>query len=424
VTIVAFSAILLLLLGTLLDVPVVVILAIVVLVIETVGQVWARYGLRDVTYTRRLDRDRISWGEEIDLSIEVWNRKRLPLAWLRAEDGATAGVVVRERPLVVGRRGGAVLRNAWTLAPFERVTRRYHLGAERRGVYQLGPVDLAVGDLSARQAAETRLDDVVRFLVRPRIVPARPIPRRDRPGGTERATFGLSEDASRFAGIREYAPGDPVRRVHARASARLGRPVVKRFEPSREREVLIALDVESEGARTGRAAEAEEVEALFVVAASLTRSLALERAAIGLAAAGYHRAESRFAYLPVSEAPGQAERIFDLLARLSAEPSASFERLIGRILQSVRSGTTVVVLTARNPSPYLGHLRRLERAGCPVLVVASGSGGVADAGAAHAAGFPARTVRLDGPWRTATGVVTGTGSGIGAGSVAGAGAIG
>jgi hypothetical protein len=126
----------------------------------------------------------------------------------------------------------------------------------------------------------------------------------------------------------------------------------------------------------------------------------------------------------VSEAPGQAERVFDLLARLSAEPSAPFERLIGRILQSVRSGTTVVVLTARNPSPYLGHLRRLERAGCPVLVIACGLAGIADAGAARGAGFAARTVRLDGPWRTATGVVAVAGVVANTGVVGGAEAAG
>ncbi|HXI79346.1 MAG TPA: DUF58 domain-containing protein [Verrucomicrobiae bacterium] len=406
-TIVAFGAILLLLLGVFLAVPVVVILSIVVLVVELVGQVWARFGLKDVTYVRRLDRDRIGWGEEIPVAIEVWNRKRLPLAWLRAEDAASAGVVVRERAVAVGRRGAFVLRNAWTLAPFERVVRHYHVGADGRGVYQLGPVDLSVGDLTAREAAEERRDDTARFLVRPRIVPARSIPRRDRPGGVERATFGLTEDTSRFAGIREYAPGDPVRRIHARSSARLGRPVVKRFEPSRDREVLIALDVESAGPTRDPATDAEEVESLFVVAASLTRSLALEHASIGLAAAGYHHAESRFAFLPVSESPGQAERILDLLARLSAEPSAPFERLLGLVLRSIRAGTTVAVLTGRNPSTYLAHLRRLEAAGCPVLVIACGPAGGSDAGAARAAGFAARTVRLDGPWRTAQGLVGG-----------------
>lgn len=399
---VAFAAILLLLLGTFLDVPVAVILSIVVLTIEIIRQVWTRFGLSGVTYRRRLERDRMTWGEEIPATVEVWNRKRLPLAWLRADDDATPGVVVRERGLAIGRHGGRVLRNAWTLAPFERVIRHYHVGAERRGVYELGPVELSVGDLFARQAASEERPGVDRFLVRPRSVPTAALRRRDTWGGTDRANAGLTEDPSRFAGIRDYAPGDPVRRIHPRASARLGRPVVKRFEPSRDREVLIALDVQTaSGPAWETAFDADEVEALFVVAASLARSLAMERAAFGLAAAGYHGAESRFAMLPVSEAPGQGERVLDLLARLSAHPSAPFERLLGLILRAVRTGTTILVVTARDPFPFVGHLRRLERAGCPVVVVACGPNGVADADAARAAGLSARSARLDGPWRTA-----------------------
>ncbi|HEX5824967.1 MAG TPA: hypothetical protein VFY18_10970, partial [Candidatus Limnocylindrales bacterium] len=203
---VAFAAILLLLLGTFLDVPVAVILAIVVLTIEIVGQVWSRIGLSGVTYERRLERDRMTWGEQIPTAIEVWNRKRLPLAWLRADDDATPGVVVRERGLAIGRHGGRVLRNAWTLAPFERVIRHYHVGAERRGVYELGPVGLSVGDLFAREAASEQRPGVDRFLVRPRTVPAGALRRRDTLGGVDRARFGLTEDPSRFAGIRDYAP--------------------------------------------------------------------------------------------------------------------------------------------------------------------------------------------------------------------------
>jgi uncharacterized protein (DUF58 family) len=400
---VAFAAILLLLLGTFLNVSVAVILAIVILLIEIVRQVWTRFGLAGVTYRRHLERDRVTWGEEIATTVEVWNRKHLPLAWLRADDDATRGLVVRERGLAIGRHGGRVLRNAWTLAPFERVIRHYHVGAERRGVYELGPVELSVGDLFAREAASEIRGGVDRFLVRPRTVPTASLRRRDTWGGTDRARFGLSEDPSRFAGIRDYAPGDPLRRIHPRTSARLGRPVVKRFEPSRDREVLIALDVQTAaGPAWETTFDADEIESLFVVAASFARSLALERAAFGLAAAGFHGAERRFAYLPVSEAPGQGERVMDLLARLSTHPSAPFEHLLGMILRVVRPGTTVLVVTGRDAPPYLGHLRRLERAGCPVVVVACGPNGAADAGRVRAAGIGARTARLDGPWQTAS----------------------
>ena len=399
----AFLAILLLLAATFLDVPVAVILAIVMLLLEVVRGVWARAGLQNLEYRRRLSRNRTTWGEDIPTTVEIWNRKRLPLAWVRAADETSTGVTVVERALTIGRRGGRVLSNAWTLAPFERVVRPFRIGAERRGVYELGPVELTVGDLFAREAAREQRPVHDRFLVRPRTVPSSVVHRRDTWGGQDRARSGLSEDPSRFAGIRDYAPGDSVRRIHARASARLGRPVVKRFEPSRDREVLLALDVQTGSGRSWETTDdGELVESLFVAAASVARSLALERAAFGLAAAGYHGAESRYAYLPVSEAPGQLERVFDLLARLAAHPSAPFERLLGMVIRVVKPGTTVVVLTARDPSSYLAWLRRLERAGCPVVVVACGPDAVADAGHARRVGLTARSAGLDGPWRTAT----------------------
>ena len=398
----AFLAILLLLTGTFLQVPVAVILSIVILLLEMVRAVWSRYGFDRLIYRHRLGRDRMTWGEEIPVTVEVWNRTRRPLAWLRAEDDVSPGVIVRERQLVIGGRGGRVLRNAWTLAPFERVIRPFTVSAERRGVYEVGPVELSVGDLFGREAAVQRRPGSVRFLVRPRTVASAALQRRDTWGGRDRARAGLSEDPSRFAGVRDHIPGDPLRRIHPRASARLGRPVVKRFEPSREREVLLALDVQTAtGPIWETTGDTEEIESLFVVAASVARSLALERAAFGLAAAGYQGAESRFAHLPISEAPGQLERVFDLLARLSAHPSAPFDRLLAMVVRVVRPGTTVLVLTSRDPAPYLAWLRRIERAGCPVVVLACGPDGVAVAARARRAGFAARSIRLDGPWRTA-----------------------
>jgi len=402
VTAAVVAAILLLLVGTFLDVRVAILLSIVVILIEIIRQVWTRFGLRGVVYERRLARDRITWGEEIPMTIEVWNRKRLPLAWLRAEDAASPGVVVRERPLAIGRHGQHVLRNAWTLARFERVTRHFNVGADRRGVYELGPVRLSVGDLFAREAAAQERDKVESFLVRPRTVPAPALHRRDTWGGLDRSLAGLTEDPSRFAGIREYAPGDSPRRIHPRASARLGRPVVKRFEPSREREVLLAIDVQLGDRRAWEpVSDSEAVESLFVVAASLARSLALERAAFGVAAAGYHGGGRRLALLPIAEAPGQAERALDLLARLSSHPFSPFEDVLGMLLRVIRPGTTMLVLTARDPSAYVSHLRQFERAGCQVVVIACGRAGETDAARARTAGLTARSARLDGPWRTA-----------------------
>jgi uncharacterized protein (DUF58 family) len=395
-------AVILLLGGALLDVPVAVVLGTVALILEAVRLVWRRWGLAGVRYRRVLPRPAANWGEEIPLTVEIWNRKRLPLAWLRADDTASDGITVRETDLVPDEDPVTVnLRNTWTLAPFERVGRRFHIAGDRRGVFELGPVDLAVGDLFGREAATHEEASIDRFLVRPRIVAAQS-PTFERVDGLHRTAAGLTEDPSRFAGVREYTPGDPLRRIHQRTSARVGQPMVKRFEPSTEREVLLAVDIQTEANRGWSTSFVDdEIEALYVAAASLTHALAADRIATGFAACGYSGSPRPIAYLPVSARPGQAQRIVDLIARLSSTPSAPFERLLPFLASVSRPGTTVVVLTTRDPSPYIRHLRALRRRGCSVVVLGHGQGAEDIARIARAAGFSARGLRLDAPWRTA-----------------------
>jgi uncharacterized protein (DUF58 family) len=401
----AIVAVVLIVLGTVLDVPIAIILGIIALLLELARLVWSRRRLSLVDYRRTLGSTRIGWGDDTTLDIEVWNRQRLPLAWLRADDAADRGVVVRERPLA-DTDDGLALRNVWTLAPFERVRRRFRLTAARRGVYELGPVELSMGDLFARRAASEERAVVDRFLVRPRVVAMGSLRRQDVWGGVDRAARGLTEDPARFAGLRDYAPGDPVRRIHARASARLGRPVVKRFEPSRDREVVLALDVQTAPAAGWHLSfDDEAVESLVVVAASAARALARDGASFGLAAAAYSGAARRFAIVPTSPAPGQLQRVLDMLARLSSAPSAPFEALLTLLSRSVRPGATVVVISTRDPRLFGRPLRALTLRGCRVLVLAAGEHAGVQVEAARAIGVAAQAVRLDGPWRTAERVV-------------------
>jgi uncharacterized protein (DUF58 family) len=393
----------LLLIGAFASVPIAIVLGVLVLFLEAVRQIWSRFGMTGIEYRRVLGRHAINWGEVLPLSIEVWNGKPLPIGWLRASDVASPNVHVSERLLKEIGTGEVALVNTWALQPYERVTREFHVGSDRRGVFELGPVELRVGDILGQDAAMASHSRIDQFLVRPRVVPVSQLRRGDRWGGLGRSHSLLNEDPSRFAGVREYVPGDPVRRIHPRASARLARPMVKRFEPSRDREFLLALDIQMRSGDAWRAEyDEDELEALYVAAASVAHGLAAERAAIGLAAAAYSGSRSGFAFLPPSTGPGQIDRILDLLARMSARPSGPFERLLAMVTRAVRPGTTVVVLTGRDPEESIRHLRTLERSGCPVLVLGLGSRGRVAVDRARGAGLTARTAELDGTWRSAT----------------------
>ncbi|HEX4897242.1 MAG TPA: DUF58 domain-containing protein [Candidatus Limnocylindrales bacterium] len=403
--------------GAFLDVPIALALGVVTVGFELVRRPWLTSAIAGVGYRRHLSSRHVPWGEAATLTIEVWNRTRLPLSWLRSDDAISEHATVRERRLRPGDLADLILRNTWTLGPRELVRRRLHLGATRRGVVEIGPTELLVGDLFALPAGRSSWPGVDRLTVWPRTVPAPALARRERVGGTDRARRGLTEDPSRFVGVRDYQPGDPVRRLHARASVRLGRPMSKKFEPSRDRDVLLVVDLEppdpadpasAHGPGPATAADGdpdEATESLIVIAASLVRSLGLAHAAFGLAAAGFMGPGRRITFLPVTAAPGQTERALDLLARLAAGPSASFDRLAGFVGRATREGTTILVLTGREASGLVRPLRLLQRQGHSVRLLASGPAAAEAARSARAAGLPAEVIELDGGWRTASRVV-------------------
>ena len=272
-TTVAVVAALLLVAGVLGGAPGLVLLGLLSLATTGLSGLWSRRGLDRLRYERHLGADRMVVGDQLELDLMVENAKLLPLAWLATDDYATDGLVVLEHPLVPSDRPGlGVLRNVWTLGPFERVVRHFRLVAARRGRYRFEMVRLTVADLFGRGVASVEQARPSTLIVRPRSVPVQGTGGQFVPLGSRRARQGLLEDPVLFAGVRPFQPGDPRRRIHQRASARLGRPVSRRYEPSTARHVLVALDVQTHpGPHWLLAYDDELVESLVVTAASLAR---------------------------------------------------------------------------------------------------------------------------------------------------------
>lgn len=367
-------------------------------------RLWTRYGLRDLAYERRLGTGRAVAGDAVALDVAVWNRKALPLPWVAADDLVTDGIDVRERPgldldeVALQRRS---LRNTWALGWYERVVRHYHLDARHRGVFEFGPVRLHIRDLVGRHAVTEELPLPDRLVVGPRTLPVREAAAARAPIGEQRARHGLVHDPALFGGVRPFQPGDPLRRIHWRATARMGHPVSRRWEPARSRQVILVLDVQTVDGPTWEMAWDEEAfEGLCVTAASLARSLLDGGAAVGLAAAGFSGTAQRIAYLPFRAGAAQLGRVTDLLARLDPISSGTLGGLLTWLTQRVPAGATLVVLTARRSGDLYATLRRLMSAGYAVELMLLGPAADA-ASTARQAGITARGIEISPDWETA-----------------------
>lgn len=392
------------LVGVVAGVPGLLLVAVATFGYGATTRLWTRYGLTDLVYERRLGSDRAVVGDTVDLDIAVWNRKALPLPWIAADDLVTGGIEVRERKALeleeaaLQRRS---LRNTWALGWYERVVRHYHLDARRRGVFEFGPVRLHIRDLVGRHAVTEERDLPDRLVVGPRTVAVREVGPARAPIGERRARQGLVHDPTLFGGVRPFQPGDTLRRIHWRATARLGRPVSRRWEPARSRQVVLILDVQTlEGPAWAMAWDEDAFEGLCVAAASLARSLLDGGAAVGLAAAGFSGTAQRVAYLPMRSGLAHLGRVTELLARLGPISSGTLGSLLTWLTQRVPAGASLMILTARQPDTIRPTLRRLQASGYAVEVLVLGSG-TADLGPARRAGIPVRTMRVSPTWETA-----------------------
>jgi len=368
---------------------------------------WSRYGLASIGYERRIATNRAVWGDQVALHVEVWNRKLLPVPLLTADDHVTDTLRITGRTLVASERPGqSVLQNSWSLLWYERVIRHLVIDARRRGTFTFGPIRLTVSDLFERGTNSEDRELPAELLVRPRTVPVRAPHTAQAPLGTARSRASLFTDPSRSAGVRRYEPGDPMRRIHWRATARLGEPVSRRYEPVHERQVLLAVDLQTvPGPYWLMLFDDDQVEALCVAAASLARRMLRIDTACGLLLGAQLAGGRRWAYLPPSAAASQLGRIEDILARVQPILSLPFERLLGVVPKRLAPGGTVLSLGARDPEPYADRLRRLSRTGYAVTHVTFGPDREAHRSHMAALGIQARVAELSPNWREADALV-------------------
>lgn len=241
---------------------------------DLLSHYWSRASLREVGFVRRLDPPRVFAGETTTLELEVSNGKSLPLPRLDMEDlfpraVRADGLRLESHPALQR----ATVHTTWTLGGRERVRRRVTLSCPRRGTFVFGPARITGGDPLGLRRPRVEADRRDVLIVYPKV---HPLPRigleRLQSLGGPAARGWINPDPSHFSGIREYRAGDPVRRVHWKASARTGRLQVKTFDPAHRARVALLVNVRT-FRHTWDGIDSPLVEDVLSAAASMANDL-------------------------------------------------------------------------------------------------------------------------------------------------------
>lgn len=347
-----------------------------------VARIWSWAALRGLRLERASRSLTSQVGRVFEESLALYNDSVFPKLWVEVRDDSdlpgwwasaraiglsTAG----EEGDFRGHRASAV---AAGLGPRHTWLWTARTICTRRGRFRLGPTTLIASDPFGLFPTRRTAGSVSEIVVLPPTVPlpSFPVPAGRLTGGEalRRRTYQVTPNA---AGIREYAHGDSLSRIHWKSTARRNRLISKEFELDPMSDSWIILD----GQRVMHFSEsgAEEVlggktagrqlrlpaateEYMIVAAASVALYLLSRNRATGLLGYG----ESRLVVQP-ERGEAQLFRILEALAGFRADGEVDLTDVFRIEAGWFPRGAAVILVTPNVRDDLLSELLELRRRG-------------------------------------------------------------
>jgi uncharacterized protein (DUF58 family) len=330
----------------------------------------SRLSLRGLQFKRTARSVRSQVGQIFEERFEVHNTSRLPRLWLE----------VRDESSLPGSHGSQVLSLIGKLE-----TRSYLVRTRlmERGIFPLGHTTIASGDLFGLFPTSRVFHAQDSLLVYPMMVdvPTFPSPQGWLSGGEalRRRTHQITANAS---GVRDYASGDPLNRIHWLSTARRNRLIVKEFELDPLAEVWIFVDASRYAhaslPRPQLKFEERDMwrpsvkiplppsseEYAVSIAASLARYYLQNGRVVGMVSAG-----RAFQVLPAERGGRQLGKVLEALALLRAEGRLPLQGLVEAEVKNIPRGSTIVLITPATSDEVVLTVELLSRRGMRPVVV-------------------------------------------------------
>jgi len=336
-----------------------------------VSWLWAQVSLRGVNITRRARSLRASVGDMFEEHFELKNESRLSKLWVELSNETNMPGASGSRLLTMIGRGQkrTYIARTWL---------------SRRGGFRLGPTRLVSGDPFGIFRKERVLPVEHSLVVLPMIyeVTSFVSPPGLLPGGKviRRKALDVTPHA---AGVREYVPGDPMKRIHWPTTARRGQLIVKEFEQDPQAEVWLFLDAQhsvhcskpydlpdarSEGWLFSQRPEFEQPPSTLEYAISITASLShyfiQQRRAVGLVTTARN-----YAIIPAEYSQRQEGKILETLAFIEAESDLSIAGLVAAQAGQLPQGSSAILVTPTVHPELLTTVYDLQRRSLRPVVV-------------------------------------------------------
>jgi uncharacterized protein (DUF58 family) len=230
--------------------------------------IWARHIACHTSARRKLKYSAFQVYDELEEEILLENTGLLPILWAHFRDQST----LPGHDITSVRASTANNSITWSAKTI----------CTRRGVFQLGPLLVSMGDPFNLFGVEQTYPHTEEVIVYPPLaqLPSDVLPQTTALGDQRKLRQALPAETINAFTTRPYIPGDPLRRLHWPRTAREGEPYVKIFEPESSGNIWLVPDFDA-AVQLGEGDESTS-EVLATLLAAISNRLLREHLAVGL----------------------------------------------------------------------------------------------------------------------------------------------
>ncbi|MGB9813812.1 MAG: DUF58 domain-containing protein [Thermovenabulum sp.] len=320
-------------------------------IILGISYLWNILSVKGLELSQGFEKERIFLGDTVNYMQELTNKKLFPLPWIKVETEVPNEIVFLKGKLVPHNKPNKkILSGVYSLLWYQKIRRRYPVFPQNRGIFFFGPVTLTTGDLLGFFHKEMKIYNNAKLIVYPRIVDitvAEGIPDITLSGVSGKKK--LFSDPFSFSGKRDYFPGDSLKDVDWKSSAKFDRLLVKVFDSSYKKRVSIILDVNTfENAWEG--IDPELSEFLIMLTASIAKKAIYQGCEVMLASNGRMISDDKdtdiITLIPYGVGSIHLKTILEALARLDNYSIFKIDDIFPKVLDILKKGSRVVYITA------------------------------------------------------------------------------
>ncbi|ALS27250.1 hypothetical protein IJ21_18490 [Paenibacillus sp. 32O-W] len=322
----------------------------VAIVLFVQGRLFRYAAMRRLTYARSFPVRACFEGDRIEMIEEIENRKSIPVPWLRVESLLPTGLKFRSQTNL-DISSGMLFQNhksLFALMPHTKITRRHDVRAVRRGCYRLGSVTLTSGDLFGLARTMRQQDVGAELLVYPKPVPLDDMPDAFRSWQGEMVVRRwIVDDPFVVAGVRDYRPGDPLRGINWKATARTGDLQVQVRDFTADGRLMVYLNIEDHELMWNTVNEVERAERGIALVAGIAEYAARQGLAFGFGVNAHDIDGPRISIrMSPASGAGRVMEVYEALARLVLARTESFAELLEAEAGRLEDRTDILLLTA------------------------------------------------------------------------------